>query len=478
MLRALPLTILLAAGTASAAPRVLVCLPKGGGALAPPVERAFSWAAPAVIVPDTVAQRFPPSADSRAAADGERRVAELLRAVEADFLALRFDAATARLDECAAILDGLPPSVRNEPAFVRLQLLRGRVAEARGDARAVEAFARAAEAAVDVELDEAEYPPRVRQAYAAARAAVRARPRKTVELASEPPGAEIEVNGQLAGRTPARVALPQGRCFLSVTRAGYKPHLAACPSADDRTVVALQPATKDGIRDQLRDRIASDVAWFLEPVLLDMLATVEDARWIVVLERDKGRGLKALVFSAAEHALKPIEPSRFVDSELDKLSAAVRALVLRGQRLDASAIDTPSGIPALEARAADPALASAVAFVRRAGSSDFLRLSMSSLGGGRFTGGLPPLLAEDGAWDVEYYVEGSDAAGAVACMAGDAAAPLRFRRPAGVAVAGPARPSRWYLWLALGVAAAGGVATGVYFVTRSDDISVRLGARP
>ena len=125
MLRALPLIILLAAGTANAAPRVLVCLPKGGGALVPQVERAFSWAAPAVIVPDTVAQRFPPSPDSRAAADGERRVAELLRAAEADFLALRFDAATARLDEGAAILDGLPPSVRNEPAFVRLQLLRG-----------------------------------------------------------------------------------------------------------------------------------------------------------------------------------------------------------------------------------------------------------------------------------------------------------------------------------------------------------------
>jgi hypothetical protein len=363
--------------------------------------------------------------------------------------------------------------VRGEPAFVRVQLLRGRVAEARGDARAVEWFARAGEAAVDVELDEAEYPPRVRQAYASARAAVRARPRRNVEIASEPAGAEIEVNGQLAGRTPARVALPPGRCFLSVTRPGYKPHLVACP-AEDRATVALRPATKDGLRDQLRDRIATDVAWFLEPVLLDMLATVEDARWVVVLERDRGRGLKALVFSAAEHALKPIEPSRFLDSELDKLAAAVRGLVLRGQRLDASAIDTPTGIPALEARAADPTLASAVAFVRRAGGNDFLRLSMSSLGGGRFTGGLPPLLAQDGAWDVEYYVEGRDAAGAVACTAGDAATPLRFRRPAGVAVAGAERPSRWYLWLAAGVAAAGAAAAGVYFGTRSDNVSVRF----
>ena len=163
-----------------------------------------------------------------------------MRAAEADFLALKFDDATARLDEAGKIIDRLPPSVRHEAAYVRVQLLQGRVAQARGDARAAEAFARAGEAAVDVELDEADYPPAVRKAYKAARAAARARPRRSVELASEPPGAEIEVNGQLAGRTPATLSLPQGRCFLSLTRAGFKPHLAACPS--DRTSVALEPA--------------------------------------------------------------------------------------------------------------------------------------------------------------------------------------------------------------------------------------------
>jgi hypothetical protein len=474
------LAVLLAAESANAAPRVLVCLPKGAASLSPEVERAFAWASPVVLAPDTVAQRFPRSPESQATADGERRVAELLRAAEADFLALRFDAATARLDDGARILDNQPPSVRVEAAFIRLQLLRGRVAEARGGAGAAEAFARAAEAAIEIELDEAEYPPRVREAYVAARAAVRARPRGSVEVTSQPSDAEIEVDGQLAGRTPARVALPPGRCFMSVTRAGFKPHLAACPT-ESKAAIVLQPANQNGLRDQLRDRITSDAAWFLEPVLLDMLATVEDARWIVVLarDRDRGRGLKALVFSAAEHALKPIEPARFVDAELDKLSAAVRVLVLRGQRLDASAIDTPSGIPAVEARAADPGLGSAVAFVRRAGSRDYLRLGLAAAGGGRFTGGLPPLLADDGGWDVEYYVEGRDASGGVACTAGDAATPLRFRRPAGVAGrAMSGRPSRWYLWLALGVAAAGAAATGVYLGTRSDDVSVRFGARP
>jgi hypothetical protein len=242
--------------------------------------------------------------------------------------------------------------------------------------------------------------------------------------------------------------------------------------------VTLQPADKNGLRDQLRDHIATDPVWFLEQLLLDTLAAEENARWIVVLDRDRGgRALKALVYSAAEHALKPVEPSRLLEAELDRLSAAVRALVQGAQRLEAQAIETPTGLPALEARAGDPSLGSAVAFVRRKGSVDYLRLGLEARGGGRFAGSLPSLLANDGEWDVEYYVEGHDAAGAVACRAGDAAAPLRFRR-AGTIVSSPPARSRWYLWTALAVAAAAAAATGVYLMTRSDDVSVRFGGGP
>src|SRR5437773_5636487 len=84
---------------AGAAPRVVVCVPKGAGALEPQVERAFAWASLATISPDTVARRFPPSPASRAIADDERRVDTLVRAAEADFLALKFDDTTARLVE-------------------------------------------------------------------------------------------------------------------------------------------------------------------------------------------------------------------------------------------------------------------------------------------------------------------------------------------------------------------------------------------
>src|SRR5262245_50903550 len=99
---------------APAAPRVGVCVPKGGAALEPQVARAFAWAQLATISPDTVARHFPPSAASSAVAADERRVDELVRAAEADFLALKFDDATARLGEAGKIIDRLPPSARHE----------------------------------------------------------------------------------------------------------------------------------------------------------------------------------------------------------------------------------------------------------------------------------------------------------------------------------------------------------------------------
>jgi hypothetical protein len=90
---------------------------------------------------------------------------------------------------------------------------------------------------------------------------------------------------------------------------------------------------------------------------------------------------------------------------------------------------------------------------------------------------LPLSLSSDGAWDVEYYAEAFDGSGALACRAGEAAAPLGFRRDAGAAVAAtPAWYQRWYVWTAVGVVAAGAAATGVYFGTRSNDVTVTFGA--
>lgn len=468
------------ATAAGAAPRVLVWLPKDASNLQPAVERSFDWPGSlTVLSPENVGQRFTPSAASRVRADDEQRLEELLKRAETAFVGLRLDEAAELLGKCAAAFDRLPPSQRREAAFVRMGLLRGRVELARGRAKeANEAVAQAAEAAVEVALDEAEYPPQVRQAFEAAKKQVHARPPRTADVASEPAGAEVEINGQLAGRTPATVKLPPGRCFLTITRAGSEAIAAACPQGATMNV-KLMPATRDGLRDQLRERLTTDPSWFLEPVLLESLAAEEDARWLVVLDRDRGGGLKALLYSAADRALKPLEPSRLVETEIEKLSAAVRAVVIGSQKLEAQAVDTPTGIPALEARATDTSLRQATAFVRKPGEPAFQPLPLEQTAPGRFAKALPLSLGHEGNWDVEYYVEAYEADGAVASRAGEAAALLRFKRTAPVAPAidaGPAWYTRWYVWTVVGVVVAGAAGTGIYYAVRPEPVTITFGS--
>ncbi len=467
-------------GPVRAGPRVLVWLPRDGANLEGEVRRTFAWSGSLIAMgAGTVALRFEPSPQGLDQLQREQRLDGLIRSAESSFGALRLQEAVRKLDGAAALLEGLPPSARREQAYVRLHLLRSRIELARRDARASSAaVARAAEAAMEVELDEADYPPQIRQAFLAARARLRAQPARALRVQSAPPDAEIEVNGRLAGRTPGLAELPPGRCFLRVARAGFKAYLDACPSGPS-VDVALEEATREGLRDLLRERLGADPAWFLEPLLLKTLAREEEVGFIVVLDRDRSGALNALVYSASERALKPLEPSRYAEAELDKLSAAVRELVSAAGRLDAQAVETATGVPALEVRSADLELRGAAAFVRRAGQTRYERLALSPQGPGRFGASLPLSLAVEGRWDLEFYAEGSDRDGAMVNRAGDAAAPLRYRREpfgASVAVAPPAWYTRWYVWTAVGVVATGAAAT-TYFALRPSDVSVRFGAR-
>ena len=75
------------------------------------------------------------------------------------------------------------------------------------------------------------------------------------------------------------------------------------------------------------------------------------------------------------------------------------------------------------------------------------------------------------------------AAGAAAALPGgswgraaESGAPLHFRQATMVAPPEPvAWYNRWYVWTVVGVLAAGAAGTGIYFGTRSNDISVLFG---
>ena len=360
------------ASPATAGPRVLVCLPKGSAALEPQVARAFSWAALTTISPDTVARRFPPSAASRAVGDDERRLDELVRAAEAAFLALKFDDATAHLDEAGTIIDRLPPSARHEAAYVRVQLLQGRVAQARGNARAAEAFARAGDAAVDVELDEADYPPAVRQAYKAARAAARARPRRSVELASEPPGRGDRSQRPARG-TDAGEAVAAAGALLSVAhprRFQALPRRVPIvrPRAHHRDAGARRPrrAARSAARPHRgRSRLVPRAAAARHAGRRGGRALDRRAR---SRPGPRAQGAGVLRRGARAEARRAVAPARHRARQAVGGGARPRAARAApggaGRRY-------AEGVPALEARAGDPGLGSAVAFVRRKGSADY-----------------------------------------------------------------------------------------------------------
>ena len=202
--------------------------------------------------------------------------------------------------------------------------------------------------------------------------------------------------------------------------------------------MTLEPAGKEGLRDQLRERIATRSG------LVPRAAAARHAGRRG--ERAAGSSCSIAIAAgarsrrwcspAAEHALKPVEPSRLLDAELDKLSgggararrahaapggAGVRDAAGRARAGGARRAirRSPARSRSCAARAAPTSFASASRRAGRGGSRARCRRCSPS----------------DGEWDVEYYVEGRDAAGAVACRAGDAAAPLRFRRAGTVAVA-------------------------------------------
>jgi hypothetical protein len=478
--------VVLHAGVAGAAPRLLVWLPEGGQALAGPLGRALGWAeAPVILDAARLAERFPPSPAATARAAAEAKVAALLTTAEKAFVETRFAAAAATLAEARALLDELPPSGRNHAAWVRAQLLTGRVDLAQGRAAAAAtAFAAAAGAAPEAQLDEGEYPPEVCRAYQAARREVLARPPRTLRVRTEPPGAEVELNGRLWGRAPATLRLPPGRCRLLVSHPGFRPLVASCGDGPE-LVARLAPADEPARRDLLRARLAGDPRWFLEPTLLDALAAETGVSWVLVLERGRGEEVEARLYWALKHGFRGLVPARFNAAELGELGALVREAVFAAEGLEVRVLDPLTRAPLVEARAGDPrAIARAALFVRRKGGAAFTRVDLAPRPNGRFERSLPAALLglPGSAIDLEYYVEGYAAGGETRSRVGAPGQPLRFARAAlPVLEGGPGRapPPAWYArwWVWAGVAAVlAGATVGTYFAMRPTGVSIIYGA--
>ncbi|HEY0882211.1 MAG TPA: hypothetical protein VGD87_11800 [Archangium sp.] len=139
-------------------------------------------------------------------------------------------------------------------------------------------------------------------------------------------------------------------------------------------------------------------------------------------------------------------------------------------------IDAPGNAPVIvEARIEDMALgAKAKLFYRRAGVESFSSIDFVRGKGDRtaYTATVPAfeVPSEDRAYEVEYFVEVADAAQRRLAGRGDSYNPLSFRVAAKAATEGPvAEPTPLYkspwLWIGIGVVAAGAVTAGVLVAT-------------
>jgi hypothetical protein len=469
---------------AAAAPRIAVWLPEGTPPAA--VTRAFGWAETLVVLdPARLTERFPRSPAAAARAAAEEQLKQELDAAEKAFVETSFGAATTALGRVVPLLDALPPSARTHQAFVRARLLRGRIELAAGRAAAAAAaFDEAAAAAPDLQLDEAEYPPEVIKAYQAARQRAQAAPPRSLTVDSDPPGADVELNGRLWGRAPARLKLPPGRCRLVVTRPGYEPFVGPCGRAATFTA-RLTPTAKGVLHDQLRERLQGDPRWFLDPALLDALGAEVGVHWIVTLERGRGEALEVRLYWVRTRAFRALHPARYGAGEVSELAAQVREQIAAAEGLEVKIVDPLTRAPVVEVRAGDPdVIARATLYVRAKGRTEFLHQALTAEPGGRFAHAVPKgaLGPPGAALELEYYVEGYAAGGAVRSRVGDPARPLRFARAAlpvtGGPMSFPTRPpawyTRWYVWA--GVAAVVlGVTLGAYFGTRPTDVAFTFG---
>jgi hypothetical protein len=446
---------------ALAARRVAVHVREGG--VTPPILRAFGWAD---AVTDATLSA-PPRAQGAA---GAIRL-ELGRAERA-FADTRFDEAQAAAENADKLADQLLlADVSAHPLWVRARLFQGRVALARGDLpRARAAFEATAAGAPELRLEPGEYPPHVRKAFADARAAVLARPAERLRVESDPPGAEVELDGRLVGRTPLDVSVRKERCRLVVRAIGRRPAAADC-AAGPQLTVRLEEADADTRWQQLHLRQRADAEWAGDQALLDRLLTHLNSDWFVLLAADpSGKAYVSRAYWArGKRWLElPTAPLPLAD-----VAQQLRRAIEESEGLKVRVLESPQGPPELEALAGAPdAIARASLHVRAGGARAFSDRPLRAQSPGVFRGTLVDRPAPG--LGIDYFVEGADAQGQVRSRVGSATSPLTHRLPGPTGGDQPPARAAFYqkgwFWAVAGALAVGaGVTT--FALTRDPSVA-------
>jgi len=153
------------------------------------------------------------------------------------FAELRPQEAVVALEEFVARVDALGGGVGPE-TWISALLLLGRAQLALGDpARATEAFDRVLSVAPDIHLDEARYPPPLREALEARRVETQPHADLTLQFDHAPPGLSVSVDGAPAVAPGDLPTLAPGLHVLRLTAPDRRPRALRVEVSPDQTHV-------------------------------------------------------------------------------------------------------------------------------------------------------------------------------------------------------------------------------------------------
>jgi hypothetical protein len=256
------------------------------------------------------------------------RAAPLVRAAGDAYSRFDYDGALERLRQAELALAAAPPVDAVTRLLVEINLLAGVVQADRGDtARALEAF-RVVQRLEPTRkaLDPGSFRPRVVALYAQAAAAPEAR-RARLEVVTEPPGADVWIDGRRAGTAPLAATLEVGAHYVGAVAEGSVPRLerpVLRPGEPIRLSMLLSRSPPEDRAQKARgDLLAGRLGWDRGPAALAASASLD----LVVVARDASPGpeAEAAVYDARAGTLGPWMPAAPPEPVLVALATALAA---------------------------------------------------------------------------------------------------------------------------------------------------------
>jgi hypothetical protein len=268
----------------------------------------------------------PLSADGETEVAARPRATQLVRAARDAYSRFDYDGALERLRQAELALGAAPPVADVTRLLVEINLLAGVVHADRGDApRALDDFRVARR--LDPErkaLDPGVYRPRVVALYAQAAATPEAR-RTRLEVATDPTGAEVWIDGRRAGTAPLSASLEVGVHYVAAVAEGNVPRLERpllrAGEGSRLSLLLSRSPPEERAQKARADLLAGRLDWDRGPAALAASASLD----LVVVVRDAGPGAgpEAAIYDARAGSLGAWMPATPAEPVLVGLAAAL-----------------------------------------------------------------------------------------------------------------------------------------------------------